>query len=75
MCNRATGKDSFGASLVVDGQPGEYNITWYSMSPAIKLKRLTITGTLFEGMCTDSSNIDIIGLGWYMLPIYQHGTA
>lgn len=64
MCNRATGKDAFGVSLVVDEQPGDYNITWYSMSPNIKLKRLTITDTIFEGTCTDSSNIDI-GLGWY----------
>ena len=65
MCNRATGKDSFGASLDVDGQPGDYNITWYSMSPTIKLKRLTITDTIFDGTCADSSNIGIIGLGWY----------
>ena len=35
------------------------------MSPTIKLKRLTITDSIFDGMCADSSNIDIISLGWY----------
>lgn len=72
MCNRATGKDSFGASLVVDGQPGDYNITWYSMSPTIKLKRFTITDTM---ECVLILAIVILSVYDGMLPIYQHGTA
>ena len=35
------------------------------MSPTIKLKRLTITDTIFDRTCADSNNIDIISLGWY----------
>ena len=35
------------------------------MSPTVKLKRLTITDTIFDGTCADSSNISIISLGWY----------
>ena len=62
ICNQAT-LDNAGASLMIAETPNIYNIQSYSTTTFTYIKKLTITDTTFDGPCTNSSNVNIQGMG------------
>ena len=62
ICNQAT-YYSVGASLLVAELPNFQNMTLYSTTTTTYFNKLTITDTMFDGTCGNSSSVLIWGIG------------
>ena len=62
ICNQAT-MDTAGASLMVMELPNIYNMRLYSTTTTTYFNKLTIRDTMFDGICGNSSNVNIQSMG------------